>query len=454
MKNLPIKTIIIIVIVSILLVSCALSPQEPPDITEASEPEGLLNFTIKADPELHAPISTLYSAFFPQEEPVYVDVDADLIATVSTGDFSEHLNIPATFLPNSVLIPQSNNSDMLDFIAFSISPRGQQVLIDAGELPSTIILTDQAGNQVEIDQPVYSVISSYGPSTAFIYSVGAMDRLVSASYLGARDPMGAAAMENIDPRFPEIMGDDNFSQQDFNIEEAAMLNPDLVITSARTAWLDAVDQLAIPVFLYDAENPDKLKEAMLLTGQLFGPHTTAQAQAWVAYYDGIIDTIQEQISELPPEERTRVLFTGTNPLRVASGEMYQTYIIDAAGGFSVSSELGGYWNDINLEQVVIWEPEVVTVPPYGGASVEAITESPEWQILEAVQRGQVYRMPKLVVPWDTPAPDSVLGIVWMAQLLNPERVDLDCAEEAEYFYNTFYNYNITAEEIASICSFD
>ena len=72
------------------------------------------------------------------------------------------------------------------------------------------------------------------------------------------------------------------------------------------------------------------------------------------------------------------------------------------------------------------DSDVIIVPPYGGASVKAIVESQEWQILDAVQKGQVYRMPKLVVPWDTPAPDSVLGIVWLAQLLNPRTIDLRC----------------------------
>jgi iron complex transport system substrate-binding protein len=129
-------------------------------------------------------------------------------------------------------------------------------------------------------------------------------------------------------------------------------------------------------------------------------------------------------------------------------------MIEFAGGISVSSELSGYWQEVNLEQIALWDPDVIIVPPYGGASVKAIVESQEWQILDAVQKGQVYRMPKLVVPWDTPAPDSVLGIVWLAQLLNPRTIDLDCSAEANYFYNTFYNYKITEDEIATICTFD
>jgi iron complex transport system substrate-binding protein len=333
-----------------------------------------------------------------------------------------------------------------------LSPDGQQIFIDLGELPSVVTLTDQAGNALEIQQPVRRVISAYGPSTAIVYSINAWDRLVAASYLGARDPQGAAAMERIDPRFPTLVGDDYFSQSEFNLEQAATLEPDLVIGGARSGWADSVSQLGIQVFLMEAETPDQLKEAMLLIGQLFGPHAHAKAQAWVAYYDWVTENITIDTAHLTQAERTRVLFTGTEPLRVASGEMYQTDIIQAAGGISVSAELSGYWNDINLEQVAIWDPDVIIVPPYGGASVSAITDSAEWQILPAVQAGKVYRMPKLVVPWDTPAPDSVLGMIWMAGRINPGLISFDCGEEADYFYNTFYNYAISGDEIAAICT--
>ncbi|MBN1265551.1 MAG: hypothetical protein JXA25_08665, partial [Anaerolineales bacterium] len=98
--------------------------------------------------------------------------------------------------------------------------------------------------------------------------------------------------------------------------------------------------------------------------------------------------------------------------------------------------------------------DVILVPPYGGASVEAITESPEWQILDAVVEGRVYRVPKLVAPWDTPTPDSVLSIIWMANRLYPELVTLDCGTETEYYYNTFYDYAISDEEVQSLCAIE
>ncbi|MFN2304387.1 MAG: ABC transporter substrate-binding protein [Anaerolineales bacterium] len=411
-------------------------------------------FTIQADQDLKQSVSLLYESFYAQESPTFVETGGDLLVTHTVKEEDIHASVEATFLPDSKLIPLSDDPELDDFIAFAISIEGQQSLVDAGELPERITLTDQAGNVLEIKQPVHRVISAHGPTTAIVYSVGVEDRLVAASYLGAKDPLGSAVMAKMDSRFPGILGDDYFSQDRCNIEEAAVLEPELILASARSAWIDTVSELEIPVFLFEAETPERLREAVLLMGQLFGPQSSVQAQVWVDYYDSTLEIIQNAISKIPMEERPRVLFSGTEPLRVASGDMYQTDLIEAAGGFSVSSELGGYWNNVNLEQIVLWQPDVILVPPYGGASVEAITTNPEWQILEAVQEGRVYRLPKLVAPWDTPAPDSVLGIIWLAERLYPREAPLHCAQQAAYFYNTFYNYAITSDEIDTICSFE
>lgn len=419
-----------------------------------NNPEEAAGFTIESDPNLKEPVTILYKTFFEGESPVFVDQNADLLVAHPDQDESFHPKKQAYFLPGAALIPLNDSPEIQEFIRFSLSASGQEILVNLGFLAENIILTDQAGNQVEIELPVKRVISAYGPVTSIVYSIDAEDRFVSASYLGARDPLGSSVMEKMDPRFPGIKGDDSFSQSEFNIEEAASLNPDLIFANARSSWLDSAAQLDIPVFLYDPETPELLKEAVLLTGQIFGPHSTAQAHAWVKYFEAVIEQVGNQVADLPEEERIGVLFTGTEPLRVASGDMFQSYIIDVVGGISVTSELEGYWNNVNMEQVALWEPEVIIVPPYGGASVEAITESQEWQILDAVENGRVYRMPKLVVPWDTPAPDTVLGIIWLGQSLYPEQVELNCAVEAEYYYQTFYDYEITEEELAAICQFE
>jgi len=456
-------TIFCLMLISSLLLGCAPSAtvtnnpgsedsSPEPNRTPTAVPQDM--FTIQTVEEFRQPISTLYQAFYGDDIPTFVEANGDLYVGRMEPFSGDLPNVPASFMPGAVLTAKSESEEVAEFIDFAISLDGQKILINSGDLPGEITIKDQVGNDIAIKQPVERVISSYGPTTAIVYSIGMKDRLISASYLGAKDPLGSSVMAEIDPRFPEIMGDDKFSQKEFNIEEAAKLNPDLILTSARSAWLDIASELDISLFLYEAETIDRLKEAILLTGQLFGPQSHATAQAWISYFEDTIKKIQEQTSQVPQEDLPRILFTGTEPLRVASGDMYQTQLIEAAGGISVSKELLGYWNDVNLEQVVIWDPDIILVPPYGGASVAAITESSEWQILEAVQAGRVYQMPKLVVPWDTPAPDSILGVVWMTGLFHPDLIGLDCSQEADYFYNIFYQYGIPTQLASDICAYD
>jgi iron complex transport system substrate-binding protein len=269
---------------------------------------------------------------------------------------------------------------------------------------------------------------------------------VVAGFLGARDPAGAAAMERIDPRFPTLAS--VAAEQATSVEYLATLEPDLVFAAARSEWIESVEAVGIPVVAFEGETPERLREAVRLAGALLGPDAASRAEAWVAYYDDVLARVAAATAGA--EATPSVLFTGSQRTRVASGAMYQTALIEAAGGRSVTTDLSGYWNDVGVEQVLVWNPEWILVPPYGGASVEAVLEDPEWRLLDAVGAERVVRMPKLVAPWDTPTPDSVLAVVWLAETLHPG-VDLACADEVAFFYPRFYRYPIGADEVAALC---
>jgi iron complex transport system substrate-binding protein len=336
------------------------------------------------------------------------------------------------------------------FLHFVVSADGQQIAIDRGLLPAVVEVVDQGGVTVRVPQPVRRLITAYGVATYYAYVAGATDRIIAASYVGVRGPASQDAMRRVDPGFDQrftamsVMG-----QQETNIEELAALQPDAVFVSARTQWSAAVEELGIPVIRFEGETPERLKEAMTLTGAILGPDAAYRAATFNAYYDEIVANIRQQtaaFSTLP-----RVYFSGTEPLRVVSGDMYQTAMIELAGGVSVSQALTGYWNDVNLEQVVLWDPDVIFVPTYGGATVEAITDSEEWQIVRAVQEGRVYQLPQFISPWDTPVPDSILGIIWMAHKLHPDQLDLDCAAQVQHLYRQFYEYAMPVEEAQALC---
>ena len=387
---------------------------------------------------------------------VYTDYEADLPIAFECGTISR----PYVLLPDlgarylasldcgDYVAPETEI--LLALLRFLTGPDGQQIAIDLGLLPAAVEVVDQGGVIVSVPQPVRRIVSAYGVATYYVYTTGAGPRLVAAGYVGLGGPAAQETMRRVDPNFDTVFtAVSALNQSEINLEEVAVLQPDLLLTSARTQWLDTAAELGIPILRFEGETPERLKDAMTLLGAVLGPDAAYRAGMFNAYYDQTLTTILAQTGSV--DDPVQVYFSGTEPLRVASGDMYQTAMIETVGAVSVSQELTGFWNDVNLEQVVLWNPDVIFVPTYGGATVEAIIDSPEWAILDAVQAGRVYQLPRFISPWDTPVPDSILGITWMAETLYPDHVDLDCPAMAQYFYRTFYDYRMTGEEAQDVC---
>lgn len=315
-------------------------------------------------------------------------------------------------------------------------------------LKEVVELVDQAGVVVQIPQPVERIVSAYGIATYYVYALGAGDRIVNAWYVQIRGISKAPeALHRIEPNLEEKL---SFGKP--NVEEIVAQKPDLVLANPvkHGDMIKMLNELGIPTVQYIAETPEALKEAMLITGRALGPETAARAEAFCSYYDRVLTQVASQTDEIPNDRRVCVYFCGSDPLRVASGDMYQSLMIEEAGGVSVSQDLKGYWNDVNLEQVLVWKPDVIIITTYGGLQPEDILKDPDWQTIPAVQSGRVYKMPGLAAAWDTPVPDSLLGIMWLADVLYPGQADLNLASEMRSFYAEFYEYQPSDEEVAQL----
>ncbi|HDN19483.1 MAG TPA: hypothetical protein ENF46_00095 [Candidatus Acetothermia bacterium] len=304
-------------------------------------------------------------------------------------------------------------------------------------------VVDQVGREVSLPVIPQRVICTYGVITWYLYALGVQDRLVLGSYIGLKpDTPFWALLETIDPKLPH-----KAYRGKPTVEEILARDPDLVLGS-KVKDLElaaALEEVGIPTLLFFAETPEGIKGALSLLGKVFG--VEGRAARLISYFD---EKTREIAASIPSGiEKPKVLFVGTDPLRVASGEMYQSAMIELAGGRSVTRGIPGYWQSVNIEQVLLWNPDVVFIAPYGRVTPEDILGDPLWADIGAVRSGRVYKLPRVLAPWDIPTPESFLGIVWMALKLHPD-LSLDLGVEAKRFYREFYGLELPQEVLADI----
>ncbi|MCD5408506.1 ABC transporter substrate-binding protein [Candidatus Bipolaricaulota bacterium] len=302
-----------------------------------------------------------------------------------------------------------------------------------------VTLVDQAGREVTLPGQVERVVSLYGVATLYLYPLGQQGKLVLGPYVGLKPgSLAWEALLTVDPGLPG-----KYSRHKATLEEVLAAGPDLVLGKVARD-LEVAQQLSrfdVPTLLLDLETLDRIKEAVSLLGTAFG--VPERASTLLSYFDEQLGEVEAAVAAAE-KTRPRVLFVGTSPFRVASGDMFQSEMIALAGGTSVTAGLGGYWQDVNTEQILLWDPEVVFIAPYGKVSPEDLLSDPVWGGVAAVEAGRVYKMPRVISPWDVPTPESILGIMWMAARLHPE-LPLDVVGEARAFYRAFFGYELSEE---------
>lgn len=243
----------------------------------------------------------------------------------------------------------------------------------------------------------------------------------------------------------------NMLEKDAGPEQIAPLNPDLVIVkSVSLAKLGAaLEQISIPVMGMNLETPEFFYEDIKALGIVFG--NTKRADEIIAYYQKIETQIADMMNGLQDSERPSVLVLqytedgGEISFKVPPASYLQTTMVQNAGGNPIWLDVDGGsdgWIQVGLEQIAVWNADIVFVVNYQGDSVETaqqLTESPTWAGLQAVENGQVYGYPADYASWDLIDPRWILGQQWLATILQPERAaGIDLHAQVISFYHDLY----------------
>ena len=124
--------------------------------------------------------------------------------------------------------------------------------------------------------------------------------------------------------------------------------------------------------------------------------------------------------------------------------------IKIAGGINVGASLPKtVWNQVNEEQILIFDPDIIITN--SSESVAQILANPAFKWLKAVKTGQIFVLPSGVFWWGVPNGEGILDVFFFAKTFYPELfADLDVEAKVREFYEKFYDYKLSDEEIRVI----
>jgi len=278
--------------------------------------------------------------------------------------------------------------------------------------PAAISLTDDLGRTVTLAGPAQQVISLAPSNTEILFAIGAGEQVVGRDETSDY-PEEAQAL-------PTVGGWAGFSS-----ESIVALHPDLVL-AADTIPAELVASLEnLGLTVYRLPNPLTLEELytnLETVGTLTGHEEDAanlveSLQERVAAVDAKIATVTERPTvyyELDATDPTKPYIAGR-----AGPTNFVDPLITRAGGANIGAELESEWPQISLEQLVVADPQFILLGDAAyGETPEKVAERVGWDVLTAVQTGQVYPIDYHLL--SIPGPRLVDGLETLAKLFHPE----------------------------------
>ena len=312
---------------------------------------------------------------------------------------------------------------------------------------TSITVTDVTGRVITLDKPASKILGTHNPSLNTGIVLGGGDKYLAG--------FGNKKMAN--KLYDYVMKDYAGIVQigtgnNINFETVASLAKNNVVAILPERFKTQVQQfenvgVKAIVALPNTESFDTIKNSLFITGKVLGEDKKA------AQISAFIDRTISETKALAAKAATRpsVIFLGSSSaFSVASTSMIQTDIIEMAGGINAVTGLDvkGAFADVNIEQIIAWNPEIIWVPKYASYTVESLLSDPKWSSIKAVKNKAVYVFPSEMEPWDYPTASAVLGLSWGLYSLHPELYSInDLMKNADEFYNMVYGKTFTVEQL-------
>ncbi len=323
---------------------------------------------------------------------------------------------------------------------------------DSKEESDKIVITDQLGKTIEFDEVPQKVVTTIMPFPYIYYAVaGNTDTLIGCN------PSSIVAYEDsaLKYMYPELANaNTSFVDTSFvvNIEELLKLEPDVVFQwNYMDEEIAKMEAAGIKVIALQYGSLEDLETWINIIGKL--TDNEERAAKIIEYFHSEVGEVTEKIDTLSEEDYRNILIM-SNDLKV-SGTGFSNYWVENSGAVNPAKDLSGESLNVNMEQIYEWNPEILYIGNFTELQpsdfIENKLEGQDWSVVEAVQNGEVYKIPIGGYRWDPPGVETPLMVKWLAKIQHPELfADMDMNTEVTEFYKEVYNFELTDEMLDEI----
>jgi len=263
-------------------------------------------------------------------------------------------------------------------------------------------VTDEVGRTVTVPDHPHRIICLVPSITDTVFALGGGDDVVAVSDY-VKYP--AEAMKK-----PSVGSISNPS-----IETILALHPDLVLGMPhqnQPAILDQLQRFGIPLYIVDPHGIEGILHSVHTLGQATG--RDAQANALTLQLQQRIAAVRAKTQSLPVVNVYMPI--SYDPVITIGKGSFITEIIEAAGGHSITSDIGQEWPHISMEAVIARAPEALLMMRGGTVTVDALEKRSGWNVLPAVKTRRIFYVDKRV---EFPSPVAIDALEDLAKQFHP-----------------------------------
>jgi iron complex transport system substrate-binding protein len=313
--------------------------------------------------------------------------------------------------------------------------------------------TDDLGRPVTVPTNITKVALS-GPLAQIVLFALCPDKLV-----GLASTWDSSAKEFLDAKYYDLpmLGQLYGGKGSLNLETIAATGAQVIIDVGERKDNMATDmdnlqsQLKIPTIHIDAYTK-VMGEAYRKLGDLLNMKDEAKVLA--DYCDATYANTLSIMDKVGKDGKVKLLYiTGAKGQNVIAKGSYHAEVIDLlANNVAVvsSPSSSGSGNEVDLEKIMLWNPDYVLFAT--GSIYSTVGNNADWKTISAIKNKNYYEVPYGPYNWMgfPPSVQRYLGMMWMSQLLYPDKANYNLYQEVSKYFKLFYHCEITEAQYTKL----